>query len=185
MADVSNAVFHIRLWWTTHDVPLTVWVSSSKISQFLDFGILTWKSLFTVILGEFLGHIPQNNITHHPNPKKDRPLAEPRHMSHKLWLIWRGSAQEGPFWGKDDEWHYLGETCPTNPLKTGVNRHFQAKLPNLKIAIFPKPYTRSVQNLMAKLTPSTARRGWSTRAVGPIWNTTWLTSAILKINIAS
>ena len=102
-----------------------------------------------------------------------------------LWLIWRGSAQEGPFWGKDDEWHYLGETCPTNPLKTGVNRHFQAKLPNLKIAIFPKPYTRSVQNLMAKLTPSTARRGWSTRAVGPIWNTTWLTSAILKINIAS
>jgi len=42
----------------------------------------------------FLGHIPPNNVTHRPNPKKewfssrmvllkDHPWAKPRHLSHK------------------------------------------------------------------------------------------------------
>jgi len=89
MADVSHVVMHVRLWWTTHDVTLMVWVSSSnfglmgctvsEISPFLDFRNLAWKCLFTPLLGGFLGHIPPNNVTHHPNPKKDRPWAEPRH----------------------------------------------------------------------------------------------------------
>jgi len=34
--------------------------------------------------GAGLGHIPPNDVTHHPNPKKDHPWAEPRHLSHKL-----------------------------------------------------------------------------------------------------
>ena len=136
MADVSNAVFHIRLWWTTHDVPLTVWVSSSKISQFLDFGILTWKRQFTVILGEFLRHIPPNNITHHPNTQKDRPLAEPRHMSHKLWLIWRGSAQGRSFLGLvwwvtllpiKREYLPRGSICALEEEKKGQDRTGQEK----------------------------------------------------------
>ena len=36
--------------------------------------------------GEGLGHISPNDVTYRPtgpNPKKDRPWAEPRHLSHK------------------------------------------------------------------------------------------------------
>ena len=29
------------------------------------------------------GHIPLNDVTYRPNPKKDHPWAEPRHLSHK------------------------------------------------------------------------------------------------------
>jgi len=29
------------------------------------------------------GSFPANNVTHRPNPKKDHPWAEPRHLSHK------------------------------------------------------------------------------------------------------
>ena len=35
-------------------------------------------------LGSFWGTFPPNNVTHRPNPKKDHPWAEPRHLSHKL-----------------------------------------------------------------------------------------------------
>jgi len=45
---------------------------------------------------------------------------------------------------------------------------FNPNCQNLKIAISRKPYIRSVQNLMTKLTPSTTRRGWSTTAVRKI-----------------
>jgi len=31
----------------------------------------------------FLGTFPPNDVTDHPNPKKDRPWAETRHLSHK------------------------------------------------------------------------------------------------------
>jgi len=31
----------------------------------------------------FLGTFPPNDVTHRPNPKKDHPWAEPRHLSHK------------------------------------------------------------------------------------------------------
>ena len=67
MVDVSHVVFHVRLWWTTHDVPLMVWVLSSnfglirckvsEIPQLLDFGNLAWKCIFTPLLGRFLEHI--------------------------------------------------------------------------------------------------------------------------------
>ena len=30
-----------------------------------------------------LGHISPNDVTHHPNSKKDRPWAKPHHLSHK------------------------------------------------------------------------------------------------------
>jgi len=32
--------------------------------------------------GVFLGTFPPNDVTHRPNPKKDHPWAEPRHLSH-------------------------------------------------------------------------------------------------------
>jgi len=31
----------------------------------------------------FFGTFPPNDVTHCPNPEKDLPLAEPRHLSHK------------------------------------------------------------------------------------------------------
>ena len=39
------------------------------------------------LLGGFLGHILPNNVTHHHNPQKDRPWAEPRHLSHKAHIL--------------------------------------------------------------------------------------------------
>ena len=33
--------------------------------------------------GSFWGTFPTNVVTHRPNPKKDHPWAEPRHLSHK------------------------------------------------------------------------------------------------------
>ena len=47
-----------------------------------EFATLTWKCLFTPLLGFFGGHISPN-VTHRHNPKKDHPWAEPRHLSHK------------------------------------------------------------------------------------------------------
>ena len=35
-------------------------------------------------LGSFWGTFPPNGVTHRPNPQKDRPWAELRHLSHKL-----------------------------------------------------------------------------------------------------
>ena len=34
-------------------------------------------------LGSFWGTFPPNDVTHRPNPNKDHPWAEPRHLSHK------------------------------------------------------------------------------------------------------
>ena len=34
-------------------------------------------------LRSFWGTFPPNYVTHRPNPKKDHPWAEPRHLSHK------------------------------------------------------------------------------------------------------
>jgi len=33
--------------------------------------------------GGFGSTFPPNDVTHRPNHKKDRPWAEPRHLSHK------------------------------------------------------------------------------------------------------
>ena len=62
----------------------------------------------------------------------------------------------------------FGKMCPKHSPKWGVNRHFKPNWQNLKIAISPKPYIRSVQNFMTKLTPSTTRHGWSINAVHDI-----------------
>jgi len=34
-------------------------------------------------LGGFWGTFPPNDVTHRPNPQKDRPWTETRHLSHK------------------------------------------------------------------------------------------------------
>ena len=48
---------------------------------------LAWKRLFTPPLEEGgCGTFPPKNVTHRRDPKKDRPWAEPRHLSHKAWI---------------------------------------------------------------------------------------------------
>ena len=52
--------------------------------RYVSFNItLAWKCLFTPIFVFFWGTFPPNDVTHRPNPKKDHPWAEPRHLSHK------------------------------------------------------------------------------------------------------
>jgi len=57
----------------------------------------------------------------------------------------------------------LGKIClqPPSPLKMGVNRQFQAKRQNIKIAISPKLYIGSKPNLRTELIPTIALCEWS------------------------
>jgi len=41
---------------------------------------------FLFRFGGFLGHISPNDINHRPNPQRDRPWAEARHLSYKAWI---------------------------------------------------------------------------------------------------
>jgi len=46
--------------------------------------MLVWfKNAYLRPFSFFWGHIPPNDVTHRPNPKKDHPWAEPGHLSHK------------------------------------------------------------------------------------------------------
>jgi len=53
------------------------------ICMFVDITSLAWKRLFSARKLGFSGTFPPNYVTHHPDPKKDYPWAEPRHLSHK------------------------------------------------------------------------------------------------------
>jgi len=45
--------------------------------------MLVWLKMPIYAPFGVLGHIPPNDATHRPNPQKDHPWAEPRHLSHK------------------------------------------------------------------------------------------------------
>ena len=47
--------------------------------------MLVWleNAYLRPFLGSFWGTFSPNDVTHRPNPKKDHPWAEPRHLSHK------------------------------------------------------------------------------------------------------
>jgi len=47
--------------------------------------MLVWleNAYLRPFLGGFWGTFPPNDVIHHPNPKKDHPWAEPRHLSYK------------------------------------------------------------------------------------------------------
>ena len=54
-------------------------------------------------LGSFWGTFPPNDVTHRPNPKKDHPGAEPRHLSHKArisvaWFDMGAYLWRSPHW---------------------------------------------------------------------------------------
>jgi len=63
--------------------------SSFDNMQVLAFWTLAGKCLFTPLFlgGRFWGHIPPKNVTHRLNPEKDCPWVEPRHLSHKSWIL--------------------------------------------------------------------------------------------------
>jgi len=88
----------------------------------------------------FLGHIPPKNVAHRPNPKKDRPWAEPRHLSHLQWIsaarfelsVWRrkkdstgqdrtGKSHEGLYFtylGRSSHWSDLHQKlCSSWPCR--------------------------------------------------------------------
>jgi len=66
----------------------------AEICEFQYYASLAWKCLFTPLFGFFFGgHISPNDVSHRPNPQKDHPWAEPRHLSHKprifsYWFLW-------------------------------------------------------------------------------------------------
>ena len=63
--------------------------TATEICEFQYYASLASKCLFTSLLG-FLWHISPNDVTHRPNPKKDHPWAEPRHLRHKprIFCYW-------------------------------------------------------------------------------------------------
>jgi len=75
----------------------------------------------------------------------------------------------------------FGGMCPKNPPKGDVNRHFQAKLPkskncNISETIYP------ISPKFDDETHTVNDTSWVVHHCH-IWNTTWLTSAILKFDI--
>jgi len=64
-------------------------ISSKSVGtrpRYVSFNImLVWlKNAYSRhFLGSFWGTFPPYDVTHRPNPKRDHPWAEPRHLSHK------------------------------------------------------------------------------------------------------
>jgi len=85
-----------------------VWIPSSNryfvgliVPEILwckDFGVLAWNCLFTPFLVSFWGIFSPDDVTHRPDPRKDRPWAETRHLS-----IQRNDQFDGSTWGQDGE----------------------------------------------------------------------------------
>jgi len=74
--------------WTAKKVELSSGQISSKSFEtrprYVSFNImLVW--LENAYSRPFWGTFPPNDVTYRPNPKKDHPWAEPRHLSHKPW----------------------------------------------------------------------------------------------------
>jgi len=91
--------------------------------------------------------------------------------------------KEVPFGCQDDGWRHMGKISPKNSPKRGENRQFQAKTPtflhrNISGTISP---TNSLFEIGIQTTKGTS---WVVRRY-PKVNTTWLTAAILKIDMSS
>jgi len=103
--------------------------------------------------------------------------------THALPLKWRGSAQERSFWGLG-WWVTEFDNVPQkNPPKRGVSRQFQAKLPKSKNC----HNSEIIHPISPKYDDETHTINGTSWVVhqSHTWHTTWLTSAILNINITS
>jgi len=76
-----------------------------------------------------------------------------------------------------------GKYPPKTPQKWAWIGSFKPKRQNLYIAISPELLIRRTSGLRSEFRPRSALRGWS--AITPKANTTWLTAAILKIDMTS
>jgi len=74
----------------------------------------------------FWGTFPLNDVTHRPNPKKDHPWADPRHLSHKprksvarfelgVWTRKKGQDRTGQ--EKKSQKSYISPICGEAPTK--------------------------------------------------------------------
>ena len=117
----------------------------------------------------FLGHAPRSN----------------RYTdSYAEWLKRRVSAQGRSFWGVttigDVIWRKYASKTPQKGAWIGS---FKPKRQNLYITISPELLIRRISHLRTEFRPRKALCGWS--AITPKANTTWLTAAILKIDMTS
>jgi len=105
-----------------------------------------------------------------PAPRWNR-----RTDSYAEWLKWRVFAQGSAFWGSG-RW---GKYSPKTLQKGAWIGSFKPKRQNLYIAISPQLLIRRSSDLKTEFGPS-----WVVRHY-PKANTTWLTAAILKIDMTS
>jgi len=113
-----------------------------------------------------------------PDPRSNR-----RTDSYAEWLKWRVSAQGWSFWGSGQWVTSYWENIPQKLPKRGVSRQFQAKTPkflhrNISGTINPTNYRFEIGIQTTKGTSLVVRHY-------PKANTTWLTAAVLKIDMTS
>jgi len=87
--------------------------------------------------------------------------------------------KDRPFGSLDDEWRHMGKICPENSPKGAWIGSFKPKRQNLYIAISPELLIRRTSDLKTEF-----RLSWVV-CYYPKANTTWLTAAILKIDMTS
>jgi len=82
----------LYLLWGNSRPPTKVWTRSSnrlfvglivpEILRCIDFGVLAWNCLFTLLLGSFRGIFSPYDVIHRPDSQKVGPWAETRRLSH-------------------------------------------------------------------------------------------------------
>ena len=96
--------------------------------RYVSFNImLVWlkNAYLRPFLGGFWGTFPPNYVTHRPNPKKDRPWAEPRHLSHKPRKsvarfelgVWMRKKRTGQDRTKKSQKGYISPICGEAPTE--------------------------------------------------------------------
>jgi len=160
---------HVITWWTSpshHHATFGSNRSSGGFPRNRGNITLLWLFCYTVF---FLGYGPRSNR---------------RTDFYVEWLKWRVFAQGRSFWGSGRWVTSCGENMSPKLPKRDVNRQFQLpKRQNVYTSQYLRNYfIRRTSDVRAKFRPRNARRH---SAITPKANTTWLTAAILKIDMTS
>ena len=121
--------------------------------------------------------IGKSNIRH-PVNHEDFNLILTLNGSNDVFL-----PKEVPFGGQEDGWRHMGKIPPKTPQKGAWIGSFKPKRKIFYIAISPELLIRRTSDLRTEFRP---RKGisWVVRHY-PKANITWLTAAILKMDITS
>ena len=92
--------------------------------------------------------------------------------------------KEVPFGGQDDGWRHMGKYFPKTPQKGEWIGSFKPKRQNFYIAISPELLIGRSSDLRTEFSKTTKGTSWVVRHY-PKANTTWLTAAILEIDMTS